>query len=146
MTTTTQKTSGLEANPDDLESDLFAALDESDLDDVDEGDGAITSGHTPGEPSTPFSRIPADEARAPYALTFTPHLTIPLRPYQHEAIAAWLDAGARGIVTLPTGAGKTVVALAALAELRVRTLVVVPTIELLRQWREGIRERLGVPD
>src|SRR5437773_11371693 len=29
------------------------------------------------------------------------------RPYQHEALAAWRDRGGRGVVVLPTGAGKT---------------------------------------
>jgi superfamily II DNA or RNA helicase len=49
------------------------------------------------------------------------------------------------VVVLPTGAGKTVVAYDAIARLGVRTLVVVPTIELLRQWRAGIIERLRLP-
>ncbi|MDP9365347.1 MAG: DEAD/DEAH box helicase, partial [Chloroflexota bacterium] len=51
----------------------------------------------------------------------------------------------RGVVVLPTGAGKTVVALMAAARLGVRTLVVAPTIELLHQWRAGLAERLGYP-
>jgi len=46
---------------------------------------------------------------------------------------------------LPTGAGKTVVALAAAAQLSLRTLVVVPTIELLQQWRGSLAEHLGFP-
>ncbi|SRR5579875_798885 len=120
---------------DDLDGDLFAALD----DDPEAPDDEAQE--TADDPA----RLPAAEARAPYALTFAPQLAMPLRPYQQEAVNAWLDADARGIVTLPTGAGKTVVALGALAQLGVRTLVVVPTIELLRQWREGIIERLGVP-
>ena len=48
-------------------------------------------------------------------------------------------------MVLPTGAGKTVVAFQALAEVPVRALVIVPTIELLRQWRAGLIEKAGVP-
>jgi superfamily II DNA or RNA helicase len=71
-------------------------------------------------------------------------LTLEPRPYQHDALAAWLGARARGVVVLPTGAGKTVLALMAIERLRLRTLVVVPTIELLHQWRGAIIERLGI--
>lgn len=71
-------------------------------------------------------------------------LTLEPRPYQHDALAAWLGARARGVVVLPTGAGKTVLALMAIERLRLRTLVVVPTIELLHQWRTAIIERLGI--
>jgi len=67
------------------------------------------------------------------------------RPYQTEAIESWLRHEGRGVVILPTGAGKTVVALMALARLKLRTLIVVPTIELLYQWRDAVVERLGIP-
>ena len=46
-----------------------------------------------------------------------------LREYQQEALNAWHDAGDRGVVELPTGAGKTVLAIAAMAELGVPTPV-----------------------
>jgi superfamily II DNA or RNA helicase len=38
------------------------------------------------------------------------------RPYQREALAAWQKAGGRGVVVLPTGAGKTLVAQLALED------------------------------
>lgn len=61
-----------------------------------------------------------------------------LRWYQREALERW-EAGSRGgshrgVVALPTGSGKTVVALAAIAKLAVATLVLVPTRVLLDQW------------
>jgi len=58
----------------------------------------------------------------------------PLRDYQRAAVQAWRDAGDRGVIVLPTGAGKTIVALAAMAELGVSTLILVPTRVLLDQW------------
>jgi superfamily II DNA or RNA helicase len=80
-----------------------------------------------------------------FALPFTPSLTLQPRPYQRDAIRNWLRSDGRGVVVLPTGAGKTVVAFQALAEVPVRTLVIVPTIELLRQWRAGLIETAGAP-
>ena len=54
--------------------------------------------------------------------------------YQREALAAWLAAEGRGSVVLPTGAGKTLLAIHAIASLARSTLVIVPTIDLLHQW------------
>ena len=67
---------------------------------------------------------------------------IKLRDYQFEALKAWISHGKRGIIVLPTGAGKTVVALKALASLRESTLIVVPTIDLMHQWANSVRELL----
>lgn len=66
-----------------------------------------------------------------------------LRPYQEEALAAWRQAGDRGIVALPTGAGKTRVAVAAMCALGVPSLVLVPTRPLLKDWAVQLRELLG---
>jgi superfamily II DNA or RNA helicase len=66
------------------------------------------------------------------------------RSYQTEAIQQWLQHDGRGVVVLPTGAGKTVVAMMAIAQLKLRTLIVVPTIELLYQWQDAVIERIGV--
>lgn len=76
---------------------------------------------------------------------YHPRLDLEPRPYQTEAIASWLGHDGRGVIVLPTGAGKTVVALMAIARLKLRTLVVVPTIELLHQWRASIVEKLRLP-
>jgi superfamily II DNA or RNA helicase len=61
-----------------------------------------------------------------------------LRPYQEEALRAWTAAGCRGLVALPTGSGKTRVAVRAIVATRRTSLVLVPTRQLLRQWRESI--------
>jgi superfamily II DNA or RNA helicase len=63
---------------------------------------------------------------------------VELRPYQQEALEAWLDAGCRGVIELPTGAGKTYIALKAVERLNVSTLVVVPTLDLVDQWRRQL--------
>ncbi|MFB6227760.1 MAG: DEAD/DEAH box helicase family protein [Halobacteriales archaeon] len=68
-----------------------------------------------------------------------------LRDYQHEALAAWADADRRGTLELPTGSGKTVIGLKAMERLGTPALVVVPTIDLLLQWREELRSEFGVP-
>jgi superfamily II DNA or RNA helicase len=54
--------------------------------------------------------------------------------YQREAIAAWEKSGRRGVVVLPTGSGKTFVAVMAIDRRPRSTLVVVPTLDLLHQW------------
>jgi superfamily II DNA or RNA helicase len=50
------------------------------------------------------------------------------------------------VVVLPTGAGKTALALMAIAQVELRPLIVVPTIELLKQWADGLRRHLSLPD
>jgi primosomal protein N' len=66
-------------------------------------------------------------------------------PYQAEALDAWLEAGSFGSVVLPTGAGKTFLALQAIARCAVSTLVVVPTLDLLHQWYARLENAFGPP-
>jgi superfamily II DNA or RNA helicase len=68
-----------------------------------------------------------------------------LRPYQEAALCAWDLAGRRGLVVLPTGGGKTRVALAAMATMAAPSLCLVPTRALLDQWRHAVREFHGSP-
>jgi len=69
-----------------------------------------------------------------------------LYPFQQEALQKWLDNGSRGAIVLPTGGGKTYVALGAIARLRVPTIIFVPSANLAYQWQEKIAEVLGVPE
>jgi superfamily II DNA or RNA helicase len=71
--------------------------------------------------------------------------TYDLRPYQRAALDAWTDAGCRGVIELPTGSGKTVVAVVAAAELDTSTLVVAPTVDLVAQWRRELTTEFDVP-
>ncbi len=66
------------------------------------------------------------------------------RFYQKEALAAWLAARGSGIVVLPTGAGKTHVGGIAIESKRRATVVVAPTLDLVRQWYDLLRATFGV--
>ena len=61
-----------------------------------------------------------------------------LRPYQREALQAWEHGGRYGSVVLPTGTGKSIVALKAIEAVGLNTLVVAPTIDLMNQWYDLI--------
>ncbi|MCC6045830.1 MAG: DEAD/DEAH box helicase [Ignisphaera sp.] len=68
-----------------------------------------------------------------------------LRDYQQEALDAWRKNGYRGIIALPTGTGKTIIAIAAVAELGVKTLIVTFTKEQMFQWADKIIEFTDMP-
>ena len=79
--------------------------------------------------------FPEHVHRLPRSLAFKGQL----RDYQEEALRAWEERGRRGVIALPTGAGKTVVAIAAMARLNTWTLVVVYTRDHVKQWIDAIR-------
>ena len=54
--------------------------------------------------------------------------------YQVEALQAWQQSGSSGSIVLPTGAGKTFVAIHAISRINSSALIVAPTIDLLHQW------------
>lgn len=68
-----------------------------------------------------------------------------LRSYQREALQRWEQAQRRGIVALPTGAGKTRVAIAAILTTGLPALVLCPTRVLLRGWLRELIALLGEP-
>jgi len=61
------------------------------------------------------------------------------RPFQAEALQAFRRAGGRGVVVLPTGAGKSHLGVLAIDDRRRNTLVVAPTLDLVRQWYDLLR-------
>ncbi len=68
---------------------------------------------------------------------------VSLRDYQKQALDAWVANGKRGVIVLPTGSGKTVVGLKAISLLNIPTIVVVPTLDLVDQWRSRLEEEFN---
>jgi len=84
-----------------------------------------------------------DDARAYSDLHLTPAVAIEPRDYQQAALTAWTDNDRRGSVILPTGSGKTFLAVQAIADAGVSTLAVVPTIDLMNQWHATLTNASG---
>lgn len=57
-----------------------------------------------------------------------------LRPYQKKAIENWIAGGKKGCMILPTGSGKTIIAIKLIEIINSSTLIVVPTLDLMEQW------------
>lgn len=87
------------------------------------------------DPSPPESEL---NSPSPMGTRSAASIPFSLHPWQVEALAEWQTNGCRGIVNAVTGAGKTRLAIAAIDVHRrdpgAKVVVVVPTIELLRQW------------
>ena len=66
-------------------------------------------------------------------------------PHQTEALEIWWKSGGRGLVVLPTGTGKTFLAILAIERAGRPTLVVTPTIDLLHQWHDELASAFAVP-
>lgn len=86
-----------------------------------------------------------DQARRYAPLQLTLQSRISPRPYQREALQAWSAGGARGVVVLPTGAGKSHLAMMVIEQQRRPALVVVPTLDLVRQWYDLLRVAFAQP-
>jgi hypothetical protein len=84
-----------------------------------------------------------DEARGYNALAVTHRAQRAPFDHQREAIAAWKGGGNRGVVVLPTGAGKSYVAEMAIALAQRSALVVAPTLDLMNQWYDVLRTAFG---
>ncbi|NLF38512.1 DEAD/DEAH box helicase [bacterium] len=82
-------------------------------------------------------------AAAPWPEVIWPRVQLPpLREDQAAALDAWMRTR-RGVVVMPTGTGKTEVALRIMHALSVPTLVVAPVRDLMYQWHQRIADRLG---
>ncbi|MFT4639966.1 MAG: superfamily II DNA or RNA helicase [Verrucomicrobiales bacterium] len=67
------------------------------------------------------------------------------RPFQADARDAWLKNGKHGVVVLPTGAGKTILAVMLISLTERPTLVHVPTIDLMHQWIDVLAHHFDEP-
>lgn len=92
------------------------------------------------------SKIPYEDLARTYGKTPW-ELKLDREPFVHqsEAMQTWWKAGARGVVVLPTGTGKTFVAMLAIRQAARPALVVVPTIDLLNQWHSELSDAFGDP-
>ncbi len=73
-----------------------------------------------------------------------------LREYQRDAVDAFFGdsvaQGGSGVVVLPCGAGKTMVGIAAMARLGMKTLILCTNVTALRQWKSEIIERSSLTE
>jgi DNA excision repair protein ERCC-3 len=67
-------------------------------------------------------------------------LNLDLRGYQRDWVDRFVAQGA-GVLVGPPGSGKTVAAMGVMSEIEGETLVLVPSRELARQWREQLVEK-----
>jgi superfamily II DNA or RNA helicase len=75
-----------------------------------------------------------DNARAYQELTLSPRVEMTPYLHQQEALETWQKAGKRGVVVLPTAAGKTYLAQMVMQSIQRSTLIMVPTLDLMHQW------------
>jgi len=63
-----------------------------------------------------------------------------LRPYQEDAMNSWIRADLKGVLSMATGSGKTLVALKCLERCPqpLLSLIVVPSMDLAKQWLDEI--------
>ncbi|GDY14710.1 DNA repair helicase [Planctomycetota bacterium] len=86
-----------------------------------------------------------DEARIYRELALVEREALTMRDYQKDAVSAWVAARKRGVVVLPTGTGKSYVALHCLLAAQRSALILAPTIDLVQQWAADLGRRLAVP-
>ena len=82
---------------------------------------------------------------SPHAIALCEDGSFALRAYQRQAADAFVAAGS-GVVVLPCGAGKTAVAMAAMAKVSSRTLVLVTSTVAARQWRAELLAHTSLRD
>jgi superfamily II DNA or RNA helicase len=84
-----------------------------------------------------------DEARSYEEFSWVSRRVREPHPHQQEALDAWRAQHRRGVVVLPTGAGKSYLAELAIGETGRSTLVVAPTIDLMNQWAGLLETAFG---
>ncbi|MDW0155553.1 MAG: DEAD/DEAH box helicase family protein [Nitrososphaeraceae archaeon] len=72
-----------------------------------------------------------------------PKIKVKLRDYQKEAIESWSQEK-MGSIVLPTGAGKTIIGLKIIEMINSPTLIVVPTLDLIKQWTQILSQSFNI--
>jgi superfamily II DNA or RNA helicase len=69
-----------------------------------------------------------------------------LRPYQKRGVEIWKENLFFGSEELPTGAGKTLIGMDAIFQSKTPTLILVPNLDLVEQWKSRVVSFLGIPE
>ncbi len=89
------------------------------------------------------TKTPYEDTARRYTELATARVHREPRPFQLEALEKWREQRGRGVVVLPTGAGKSHVAVLAIEDKKRSTLVVAPTLDLVRQWFDLLTTTFG---
>ncbi len=85
----------------------------------------------------------ASESRTEAPVDLCPLEGITFREYQQEALGEAYQ-HTQGVLVAPTGSGKTILGMALLAHHGQRTLILTHSKELLSQWQQEIKGRMGI--
>ncbi|MCQ1535708.1 DEAD/DEAH box helicase [Methanosarcina sp. KYL-1] len=85
--------------------------------------------------------LPCPDLQAAYSASGK---KLKLRDYQAEALVSWGENEKKGVLVLPTGSGKTLVGIRAIAGCNTPALVMVPTLDLLEQWKKQLEEAFSM--
>ncbi len=67
-----------------------------------------------------------------------------LREYQQQAVDSFVASGSHGVIVLACGAGKTLVAMAAMARIGMNTLVITPNTAAAHQWHAEMLDKTDI--
>ncbi|MBO8161058.1 MAG: DEAD/DEAH box helicase [Thermosipho sp. (in: Bacteria)] len=90
----------------------------------------------------PFEHEVIEDNRIEVTVPY-PKINIKLRATQEEARKAYLDDTDKGMIVLPTGKGKTILAIYLAHNLRQKTLVIVHKDDLVHGWQKDIKFCFG---
>lgn len=76
-------------------------------------------------------------------LGYLPKIKVKLRDYQKQAIEHWRKEKT-GSIVLPTGAGKTIIGLKIIEIVNSPTLIIVPTLDLVKQWTKILSQSFNI--
>jgi len=66
------------------------------------------------------------------------------RSHQLQALKLWQENGSKGVVVMPTGSGKSLVARMAISQINRNTLVIAPTLDLVGQWEKQLYDSFNI--
>ncbi len=87
----------------------------------------------------------SDKAKQYEGVTFTFKKNTRLFTHQIEALDQWNQNNKIGTICLPTGSGKTLIAVLAIEQTKRPTMICVPTIDLMQQWYHTLTEYFENP-